>query len=659
MMVPPEVVDEIRGRVDLVELIGAYVPLKRAGARWKGLCPFHQEKTPSFTVNPRLGIFHCFGCHAGGDAFEFLKRHDRLEFPEAVRLLAERTGVPLPTRPADAGARAEASAREGLYRLLEWAARRYEGWLWEREDAERARRYLTERGLGPEVARTFRLGFAPEGWDHLLAAARGEGVAPDALLGAGLVLARQTGTGHYDRFRGRLIFPIADSQGRVIAFGGRALAGEEPKYLNSPDTPLYQKGQTLYGLHLARDRMATRRRALLVEGYIDCLMAHQHGFAETVAVLGTALTPHHLGLLRRYADEVVLFFDADRAGAEAARRAEELLDRSADPHWWALDRRPATLTRGSGPRLRVATLAAGHDPDTFLRQEGPAAFEARCAAARNLLLYAVDRIFAEEDTGGLRGKATGMARVALLLAKVQDADEGIEVGREAARRLGVDPSDLWTQAQRLQAAARRPGPATPAAGAAAEPPGPFDRDLVQLCLQVAEARAALVPLAEPQDVAHAGLRQILATLRAHPGLAPEALVQRLTDEAERGLLAGLLVEERAWPEPPAALIDELRRRLQRRHHARRLRELNQAIARAQAAGTARLAELQVALQEEARRLRDLVAGVTAEARPAPAAAAAGPRDRDPGPGDDPTADPALAEALDPSRHDQMPEDVRP
>src|SRR5512145_131608 len=293
MIVPPDVLDEIRGRVDLVELISRYVPLKRAGERFKGLCPFHQEKTPSFTVNPKLGIFHCFGCHAGGDAFEFLKRHDRLDFPEAVRLLAERTGVPLPTRGGPAE-RAEAGARESPYRLLEWAAARYEGWPPERADPGRARQYLAERGISPEVAQRFRLGYAPEGWDHLLGAARAEGFGLDALVGAGLVLARQTGTGHYDRFRGRLIFPIADTQGRVIGFGGRALAGEEPKYLNSPETPLYQKGQTLYGLHLARDRMATGRRALLVEGYIDCLMAHQHGFAETVAVLGTALTPPHL-----------------------------------------------------------------------------------------------------------------------------------------------------------------------------------------------------------------------------------------------------------------------------------------------------------------------------------------------------------------------------
>lgn len=599
MIVPVEVLDEIRGRVDLVDLIGAYVPLKRAGERWKGLCPFHQEKTPSFTVNPKLGIFHCFGCHAGGDAFEFLKRHDRLDFPEAVRLLAERTGVPLPTEP---GARSEPGVREGLYRLLDWAARRFESWLWERGDAERPRRYVAERGIATEVARRFRLGYAPEGWDHLLAAARTEGFSTEALLGAGLVLPRQTGSGHYDRFRGRLIFPIADSQGRVIAFGGRALGGEEPKYLNSPETALYQKGQTLYGLHLAREPMAAARRALLVEGYIDCVMAHQGGFPETVAVLGTALTPPQLGLLRRYADEVILFFDADRAGIDAARRAEELLEQSTDPHWWALDRKASTLARG-GLRLKVATLPAGHDPDTFLKQAGQEAFEARCGAARNLLSYALDRIFADEETTSFRGKTSSMARVALLLSKVQDADEAIELGREAARRLGIDASDLWQQAQRLQAAgARRPAAPVPAEAA----PGSFDRDLVQLLLQVPEAREALAALTMPQDVAHGGLRQILALVIAHPGAGTETLVPRLEGEAERALLTRLLVEERAWSDT-AAVIEDMRRRLERRHRLRRIREISQAIAQAQADGTVDLADLQVALQGEARLVRELSA----------------------------------------------------
>ena len=597
MRVPPEVLDEIRTRVDLVDLVGAVVPLKRAGERWKGLCPFHQEKTPSFTVNPKQNIFYCFGCHAGGDAFEFLRRHDRLEFPEAVRILAERAGVPLPGREATP----ETGARDGLLVLMEWAARRFEAGLWDTPEATGARAYLEKRGIDRETARAFRLGYAPEGWDHLLGAARREGHPVEALLAAGLVIPRQNASGHYDRFRGRLIFPIADTQGRVIAFGGRGLAGEEPKYLNSPETPLYQKGQTLYSLHRARERMAETRRALLVEGYVDCLMAHQYGFGEAVAVLGTALTPQQLGLLRRYADEAILFFDADRAGQEAARRAEDLLERSADPQWWALTRRPDTLSR-RGLRLRVATLPSGHDPDTFLRAEGTEALEAACRAARPLLLFALDRVFSEEDTASPRGRATGSARVALMLSKVQDGDEAIELGREAARRLGVDPSDLWLQAQRLAEAVRPATPPVPA-GAASQEVTWFERDLCQLVLQAPDARDALLPLIDAAGITHPAVRAILTALRDDPALVPEALLQRLTDDGARALLARWLVEEREWTDI-AAEVAARRRRLERRQAQRRVREISQTVARSEATGaTTDFNSLHAAIGQETARIR--------------------------------------------------------
>ena len=600
MRVPPEVLDEIRARVDLVDLVGAVVPLKRAGERWKGLCPFHQEKTPSFTVHPKLHLFHCFGCHAGGDAFEFLRRHDHLEFPEAVRLLADRAGVPLPGREATP----EAGARDGLFTLMEWAARRFESWLWEGDAAERARAYLDGRGIGREIARAFRLGYAPEGWDHLLGAARQDGHPVETLLGAGLVLARQTGPGHYDRFRGRLIFPIVDTQGRVIAFGGRALAGEEPKYLNSPETPLYQKGQTLYGLHRARETMTASRRALLVEGYVDCLMAHQHGVGETVAVLGTALTPAQLGLLRRYADEAILFFDADRAGQEAARRAEDLLEQSSAPDRWMETRRANDLTR-AGLRLKVATLPAGHDPDTFLRAEGRDAFEACCRAARPLLLFALDRVFAEEDTTSPRGRSTGMARVALMLSKVQDADEAIELGREAARRLGVDASDLWNQARQLAATgARAPArAAAPAGGPAETPAAPFERDLGQLLVQAPAAREALLPFLDPAAIAHPAVREIAEALHAHPAVPAAALGPRLNGDAARALLARWLVDEREWLDVGAVVAD-MRRRLERRHAQRRVRAITQTIAQSEAVGaTTDYTSLLIAQGQETSRIR--------------------------------------------------------
>src|SRR5581483_8482290 len=388
-------------------------------------------------VNPRKGIFHCFGCGVGGDAFGFLMRVDRLSFPEAVRALARQAGIALP----DERAGAQDAGREALFRVLDLAARVYAETLW-RPGGERARAYLDRRGIDPDVARRFGLGLAPEGWDGLLGLMRSEGVAPETLEAAGLVIRRESG-GYYDRFRGRLTSPIRDLQGRVVAFGGRALGDEPPKYLNSPETPLYTKGDLLYAADLARAAIRDRNRALLVEGYVDCLMAHQHGFTETVAALGTAFTPSQLAVLRRYCEEVVTFFDADAAGQKAAERAAELLEPTGSSAVWAVNRSGA-FGPGPGFRLKVALLPPGYDPDTFLRDHGARAFAERIDAARSLLAYALDRAIADPDGArGPRARANAFARVALMLAKVADAEEAAALSREAATRLGVDPTQLW------------------------------------------------------------------------------------------------------------------------------------------------------------------------------------------------------------------------
>jgi DNA primase len=333
-------------------------------------------------------------------------------------------------------------------------------------------------------------------------------------------------------------------------------------------------------------------------------MAHQHGIGDTVAVLGTALTPAQLGLLRRYADEAILFFDADRAGQEAARRAEDLLEQSSAPDRWAETRRANDLSR-AGLRLKVATLPPGHDPDTFLRAEGREALEARCRAARPLLLFALDRVFAEEDTTSQRGRTTGVARVALMLSKVQDADEAIELGREAARRLGVDASDLWNHARQLAAAgARAPARAAATTGAPAETPAaPFERDLGQLLVQVAAARDTLLPVLDPAAIAHPAVREIAEGLRAHPTVPPAALGPRLEGEAARALLARWLVDEREWADLGAVVAD-MRRRLERRHAQRRVRAITQTIAQSESVGaTADYRSLLIAQGQETSRIR--------------------------------------------------------
>jgi DNA primase len=604
----PQLLDEIRSRLDMVELVGQFVNLKRAGQHWKGLCPFHAEKTPSFTVNPKRGIFHCFGCGAGGDAFGFLMRHDRLGFPEAVRAIAERVGVELPTRrEPDAD-----GVFESLRRIMALASEFYSRSLWQPEGVK-GRDYLERRGVDADVARRFGLGYAPEGWNALLTAMAAHSIGPEQLVQAGLVLPRQTGSGFYDRFRGRLLFPIRDEQGRVIAFGGRALAGEEPKYLNSPETPLYVKGQTLYALDLARAGMRDKRRAIIVEGYLDCLMAHQHGFGETVAALGTAFTEAQLRLLRRHVDEVTALFDADTAGQKASARLEEMVTDAMDLQnlGWSVARtgdfeRPGYLS------IKVALLPEGHDPDSLLRAEGTDALTARLQSARPLLSFVLEGVLREEDLATERGRATAHARVALLLSKVANAEEATALAREAARQLGVDATQLWIEAQQLQGArARGRRVERPAAGASTAaplaPPNLAERDLLALLLHVEQARVELLPILEDSDVAHPTLRALLTALRQAPG-PPESLMSQLAKEDERGLLAALLIEERQWEDTHSQVL-ELRKRYHIRRRRERLRQVRETIVRAQATGDPALPGLEAELRElqrEAEAVRELV-----------------------------------------------------
>ena len=611
----PALLEEIRARADIVELVGQWVKLKKAGENWKGLCPFHTEKTPSFTVNPKKGIFHCFGCKAGGDAFSFLRKQERLDFPEAVRVLAQRVGVELPTEGAE---RVQDGKLEGLRTVMARAARFYGEALWKVDDAgaEKARRYLEGRGVDADVARRFGLGYAPEGWDNLLGLMRREGLGDELLAQAGLVLPRQNATGFYDRFRGRLMFSIRDAQGRVVAFGGRALGPDEVKYINSPETPLYVKGQTVYGLDLAKPAIRERNRAVVVEGYLDCLMAHQHGFTETVAALGTAFTTAQLALLQRNAEEIVAVFDADAAGQKASARLEEMLTDTMDIGGlaWAVARTGGFERAGYFP-VKVAVLPPGHDPDSLLRAEGAAAFKSRLDAARSILSFVMQQALSEEDLSTARGRATAHARVALILSKVPNAEEATTLAAQASRQLGVDSTQLWIEAQQLQRArmtqSRFQRPVAGASPAAAGWPIPSlaERDLLLLLLRVDEARAALLPTVEDVDVAHLGLRAILTTLRQSPETPAEALMHRLPGDAERSLLAALLVDEREWTDT-APQIEELARRFDIRQRKKTLRRVTQSIADAQATGEPAPTQLEAELthlQQAAQAVRELTA----------------------------------------------------
>jgi DNA primase len=396
----------------------------------------------------------------------------------------------------------------------------------------------------------------------------------------------------------------------VVAFGGRALGDDQPKYLNSPETPLYTKGNLLYAADVARESIRGRNRALIVEGYVDCLMAHQHGFTETVAALGTAFTPAQLALLHRYCDEVVTFFDADAAGQKAAERAEQLLEPTTGGAAWAVNR-SGEFTAPGAFRVKVALLPAGHDPDTFLRAEGAAAFAERIEQARSLLAYALDRVIADPDSGP-RARANAFARAALMLAKVPDAQEAAALSREAARKLGVDPTQLWIEAQKLQAALRKPVASVPRPDAARAPAGSTtrERDLITFLLHAKDARTELLPLLDPADVRDERLRHIALALTARREADAEALMTDLPDDGSRGLLAALLVEERT-PDADVALVGQFKIHLEREQRLKRQREVLRVIADTQAStgATAAVHDELRTLHEESKAVYGMAGGV--------------------------------------------------
>ena len=398
--IPKQFIDELLIRSDIVDVIDSHVPLRKAGKDYKACCPFHEEKTPSFTVSADKQFYHCFGCGAHGSAIGFLMDYEHMSFVEAVEELAARAGL---TVPREAGAALEKDKDTGadLIELMREAARFYRQQLREHPQAGRAVEYLKKRGITGEIAREFDLGFAPDGWDNLLRALGKDEASREALVRAGLAVKKDSG-GYYDRFRDRVMFPIEDYRGRRVAFGGRVMDKGEPKYLNSPETPLFHKGRELYGLFHARAAIKRENRVLVVEGYMDVVALAQFNIDFAVATLGTATTRDHLERLFRHAPEVVFCFDGDRAGREAA--------------WRALDNALPVLREGR--QISFLFLPEGEDPDTFVRQEGREALLACLKTALPLPDYLFDTLSRQVDLGRLDGRARLVELASPLLSKM-------------------------------------------------------------------------------------------------------------------------------------------------------------------------------------------------------------------------------------------------
>jgi len=542
--VPEAVIAEIRDRTDLVELIGGYLALKRSGRNFVGLCPFHREKTPSFNVNPERGIYHCFGCGVTGDAIKFLMEHDHVSFPEALRALAQRAGVELSHFEDDGAGREE---HDLLYRAHAIAARLYRALL-KAPEGRLAREEIARRRLSAAVVEEYRLGAAADAWDRLLGEARKEGIRPELMERAGLAIRRESGTGWYDRFRGRLVFPIDVPGGKTVGFGGRVLGEGEPKYLNSPETPLFRKRRTLYGVPQATAALRETREAILVEGYTDVLALANAGIGGALAALGTAFTAEHATWLARNCDKVVVLFDGDEAGRRAVVA-------SAGP------------LLGAGLAVRVARLPDGEAPDSFVRSQGQDALAERIASAQGV----VEALLGEEAYSGPDGLERATARMLEALAPVEDPLRREVYLEELSNRTGLAMPPLQRRLaaatadlarMRDRAAARDVAAGRPAAAESprkpASPRGEAARG------ETSRPAPAVPPPVELMALAIAlHDRELGAPLVARHGEFDHPLTRRIAErasalaEAGNALGGAALLDAFADDEPARKLLGEL------------------------------------------------------------------------------------------------------
>ncbi|MBU2258272.1 MAG: DNA primase, partial [Candidatus Omnitrophica bacterium] len=423
--IPENILEDILNKTDIVSLISGYIPLKRAGRNFRANCPFHHEKTPSFMVSSDKQIYHCFGCSAGGNAFNFLMQYERLDFPEAVELLAEKAGVALPRRVDQKNS----DFTSQLFKVNESAALFYEGNL-HSSLGRNPRQYLINRGIKQETAKLLKLGYASDGWDNLMSNLRGKGINLSLIEKCGLILSKQEG-GYYDRFRSRIIFPIFDIKSRILAFGARVMDNTLPKYINSPETPVYVKGKNLYGLHLSREAIAHADFAVVVEGYLDFIIPYQEGLHNIVASLGTSLTTDQARLIRRYTSNVVMVYDSDTAGEMATIRSLDIF----------ID---------EGMNVKVVSLPKGFDPDSFIRKYGVEDFKSKITLAENLFDYKLRILKSSCSLNDTEGKAKICSMMLPTINRFKNAILKSEYLKKLAHELKVDENALSEEINKIK-----------------------------------------------------------------------------------------------------------------------------------------------------------------------------------------------------------------
>ncbi|MDB6112260.1 MAG: primase [Pedosphaera sp.] len=440
-LISPATLEQIRSASDIVDVIGSYVPLKRAGANFVALCPFHKEKSPSFNVNAQKQIFHCFGCHKGGDVFTFVKEFESIQFMDAVRRLAERAKIPLELD-NQPGQQQYRHLKDNLLQIHEQITQRWQNSLANEAGGQIARDYLAQRGVSAEAVTLFRLGYAPEAWDDTVNWARSKGHETSLVEQAGLILRKEGSDHFYDRFRGRLIFPICDEQGRVIGFSGRILSSDAKaaKYVNSPETPIFTKGKVFFGMDKSKRALLDAQSAIVCEGQLDLIACYMGGVKNVVAPQGTALTMDHARILKRYVEEVVLCFDSDDAGQNAAVRSLDSL-------------------LASGLAIRVAVVPAPHDPDSFIKQSGGAAFGELIEQAEGFFDYYLNRLCLQNDLSADKGRLAVLQDIAQAVHKTGNVVLIDTYAQKTALRLGVSAEAVraeFRKASRLKGATPAP-----------------------------------------------------------------------------------------------------------------------------------------------------------------------------------------------------------
>jgi DNA primase len=496
-----ESVDRVKDAADIVEIVSAHTDLQQRGQDYWGNCPFHDERTPSFKVNPRDKLYYCFGCEASGDVFRFVEEKEGLDFASAVESLGERYGVELQRENEDPQAEERRRRKAKLWELLERTAKFYERYLWEAPKAERSRAYLESRGLGEEVLRRFGVGMAPSAWDQVVTGSQRAGFKLDELLAAGLVQKGRQG-GHYDRFRNRITFPIRDQRGRVLGFGARALSADsKPKYLNSPEGELYRKSHTLYGIDRARGPIAKARRAIVVEGYTDVLALHQAGIEESVAIMGTAITPEQISMLAGLTESVVLALDADRAGADAMIRAQK-------------------VAGGKSLELKVAAMPEGEDPADMLQGSSPDRFMELVEGAMELVRFQVNQIVSRADLSSPTTRDRALDEAAFVMKAVGGTVLFDEMERAVSSRLSVPPEMVRERVARAPevrqeaAAAQAEAPAPKPVAVSLTPRETRERALLAMCIADPATGRGFVERLTEEHLSPSG-RPALAWLRGH------------------------------------------------------------------------------------------------------------------------------------------------